>query len=106
MTNIKRSNIILNANPKRVILLYNNLGLDTYFTDSRAPKLIERILNLSDKEVVQIYEEVSLNFIHRHRKLKESFLKHYANVKHLIPKDFEVSEPRKLLIGAYFTKEY
>ena len=53
MTHINRSNTVLKANPKRVILLYNSLGADTYVTKSRAHGLMMRILDLSVDEVEQ-----------------------------------------------------
>ena len=106
MTHINRSNTVLKANPKRVILLYNSLGADTYVTKSRAHGLMMRILDLSVDEVESMYKDVHTNFNHRHPNLEKSFLNHFDRVKHLIPKTQKVSEILKLLIGAYFTKEY
>jgi predicted GH43/DUF377 family glycosyl hydrolase len=106
MIKINRLNTILKANPKRVILLYNSLGLETYATKSRAQGLIKRILNLTNQQVETIYKEVLINFKHRHRQLEQIFLNHFDRVKVLIPKHYKVSETLKLLIGAYFTKEY
>jgi DNA polymerase elongation subunit (family B) len=57
MTHINRSNTVLKANPKRVILLYNSLGADTYVTKSRAHGLMMRILDLSVDEVESMYKE-------------------------------------------------
>lgn len=106
MIQINRSKTILKANPKRVILLYNSLGMDTYGTSNRAQGLMNRILDLSSQQVEKMYNNVLNNFDKRHRHLSQTFLNHFEKVKRLIPKDIKITEKHKLLIGAYFTKEY
>ena len=106
MIKINRSKTVLKANPKRVILLYNKLGMDTYVTKSRVQNLTMRVLNLPMQQVKTVYNEVLLNFNHRHINLEHTFLNHFNIVKKSIPKNYSISEDQKLLIGAYFTKEY
>lgn len=106
MIKINRLNTVLKANPKRVILLYNSLGMDTYTTKSRAYGLVKRILDLTDQQVDSMYNEVLLHFKHRHPRLEQTFLDHFDKVKHLIPKNRTIFRTLKLLVGAYFTKEY
>lgn len=106
MTKINRSKTVLKTNPKRVILLYNKLGMDTYATKSRVQDLVMRILDLPINQVKSVYKDVLLNFNHRHINLEETFVNHFNIVKKSIPENYVVSENQKLLIGAYFTKEY
>ncbi len=106
MIKINRLNTVLKANPKRVILLYNSLGMDTYTTKSRAYGLVKRILDLTDQQIDSMYDEVLLHFKHRHRRLEQTFLDHFDKVKHLIPKNRTIFRTLKFLVGAYFTKEY
>ncbi len=106
MIKINRSKTILKANPKRVILLYNKLSMDTYVTKSRVQGLAMRVLDLPTEQVKSVYKDVLLNFNHRHLNLEQTFLNHFDNVNKSIPENYEVSKNQKLLIGAYFTKEY
>lgn len=106
MIHINRSKTILKANPKRVILLYNSLGMDTYSASDRTQGLMNRILELSNEQVEKMYKGVLKNFNKRHRHLTQTFQNHFDKVKRLIPKDIKITETHKLLIGTYFTKEY
>jgi len=106
MIKINRSKTILKANPKRVILLYNKLGVGTYVAKNRVKGLINRVINLSPDEVEKVYKQVLFKFEHRHPDLKYIFLKHFDKVKNAIPVNYKLTEIRKLLIGAYFTEEY
>jgi len=106
MIKINRSKTVLKANPKRVILLYNKLSMDTYITKDRVQGLAMRILDLPINQVKSVYKDVLLNFNYRHLNLEETFLNHYNIVKKSIPEKLKVSNNQKLLIGAYFTKEY
>ena len=106
MISIKRSSTILKANPKRVILLYNNLGMGTYSTPNRSQALVGRVMDLTEENVESLYEELLDQFAHRHKNIELTFLKHYVNIKDLVLSDTLVSEKRSLLLGAHFSKEY
>ncbi|MBS1911062.1 MAG: glycoside hydrolase family 130 protein [Bacteroidetes bacterium] len=73
---------------------------------SRMKDVIERILELSQEDVVRELDMVFTDFAHRHRRFTESLLRHYRQVSGLIPHGTEVSRERELLIGSYFTHEY
>ena len=106
MIAINRSKTILKADPSRVILLFNSLGMGAYATVSRAEKLVNRVLKLTEGEVETAYNELHRDFSHRHNNLGSILLKHFEKIKHFIPSDIKVSENKKRLLGAYFTKEY
>jgi len=107
MIQINRSTTVLNANPKRVILLQNKLNMDVYTAKSRIKTLINRILDLPTEQIKIIYnKDVILRFSHRHPNLEQTLLNHYNIVKNNIPKDYSISKDLKLMIGAYFSQEY
>jgi predicted GH43/DUF377 family glycosyl hydrolase len=106
MIAINRSTTILKADPKRVILLYNYLGVGVYATEKRAVKLLQRVLKLTEEEVETMYDELLREFNHRHKNLDAAFLKYYNKIHDLVPSNLQISEKKKLLLGAHFTKEY
>lgn len=106
MITINRSTTVLKADPSRVILLPNSLGVGIYVTGNRASKLFHRVLDLTEKEVETMYDELYREFDHRHKNLSSTFIKHYNHACKLVPLDIQVSEKKKLLLGAHFTKEY
>lgn len=106
MIAINRSTTVLKADPRRVILLFNSLGIGTYTTENRAEKLIQRVLKLTEEEVEIMHSELLLEFNHRHKDLSSAFLKFYGNICDLVPLNLGLSEKKKLLLGAHFAKEY
>ena len=103
---IHRQKVILQADPKRVIILYNDLGAATYLTKSRAEKVVDRVLQIPEKNIDLLFESILKEFDHRHSKLLASFGKHFAKVSKFIPKGSFISEKRQFILGAHFTKEY
>ena len=67
--------------------------------------VLNRVIGLSDAEVSRLLSEVMTDFSTRHRDIIGAFETHYAMVsEHLDGR--RVSCEQRLLIGAYFTKEY
>ncbi|AFH48430.1 Putative glycosylase [Ignavibacterium album JCM 16511] len=99
--NIIRKDIILRPDPKRVLFR-------PFIPKTRKQilKIIARILQLSEDEVNNKYDEIISDFGKRHNEVENYFLKQFETVKDLIFTDQNLSEKRKLLIGAYFTLEY
>jgi predicted GH43/DUF377 family glycosyl hydrolase len=106
MIAINRSTTVLKADSRRVILLFNTLGIGTYETQNRSVELINRVMNLTEEDVESSFNDVMLEFGNRHRYFKPTLLKYFEKIEHYIPSDLEISEKRKLLLGAHFTKEY
>jgi predicted GH43/DUF377 family glycosyl hydrolase len=72
----------------------------------RIENVLERILTLPEEQVVPEVDRVFHEFSHRHRRFRESLLRHFQQIEEYLPKNHALSEERKLLIGAYFTHEY
>ena len=72
----------------------------------RPMKIISRIMELSDTEVESLLAGVLAEFHGRHQRLLHFFQSRYDAVRHHLLTDRPVSEPRRLLIGSYFTQEY
>ena len=67
--------------------------------------VLDRVLGLSDTEVSRLLSEVMADFSNRHRDVMRAFETHYSMAsEHLDGRP--VSDERRLLIGAYLTKEY
>jgi len=97
----RRKPIVLNAEINRVITR-------PYIphTEERTRNIINRVLNLDEKEACTLLETVLNNFSHRHRYFREELERNFNIVAHCVPENKELSEQRKLLIGSYFTAEY
>ena len=106
MIAIKRSTTVLKADSRRVILLFNTLNIGTYETQNRSVELINRVMNLTEEDVESSYNEVMREFSNRHKYFKPTLSKYFEKIKHHITPDIQISEKRKLLLGAHFAKEY
>ena len=97
---IKRTDIILKANPKLVLPLFLKLNIKRY------NDLVSKIDSLNDETVERTLNQVYDEFESRHINFREILLKHYQIIANKIVIPENISHSRKLLIGAYFTKEY
>ena len=102
---IKRSNIQIKANPKRVIINFLDLGVNTNNT-SRVNRLLDSILSIPENELYTIYEGIKKNFEFRHRNFEYYLKLNFKKVQPKLPSDVVISKIRSLVIGAYFSKEY
>ncbi len=99
-----RSDIRICADAKKVILKYLNFGDPA--TSKRIQAQVDRILQLTDGEVDELYEEVECDFRHRHPNFDYYLNHHFEKIKSLVPEKVELSPHRKKLLGAYFSMEY
>ncbi len=75
--------------------------------NNRVKNIVKHIQNLDDKQVDLYLKEVMKNFAGRHRNIEKTFLNHYRRIQDQHAKSFEhFSDKKKLLLGAFFTKEY
>ena len=102
---VKRSNIKIKANPKRVIINFLDLGLNTNNT-SRVNRLIDSVLSIPENKLSGIYDGIKNNFASRHRNFEHYLKLNFRIVQPKLPSDVVISELRSLVIGAYFSKEY
>jgi predicted GH43/DUF377 family glycosyl hydrolase len=68
--------------------------------------ILARVLMLDDATVEATLEVVLHEFHERHEDIRAIFHERFEKMAPLLPVDGNVSEPRKLLIGSYFTNEY
>ena len=72
--------------------------------------MVNRIMTLDEKQVVQALEHTLREFASRHRNISRVFLKHCTNIHGLIEgmeiNYADLSAERKMLIGSYCTMEY
>jgi predicted GH43/DUF377 family glycosyl hydrolase len=105
MMPIRRLPLAIRPDPTRVLVRPFAPSGDSG-NATRALKILSRVLGLGDAEVAAVLEEVFQDFGGRHLEIRRILLAHYARVQEYLPTDRELSEERKLLIGAYFTNEY
>jgi predicted GH43/DUF377 family glycosyl hydrolase len=98
---VKRSEIIIKPNIRRV--LFRPFEPEDA---GRVLKIIARVMELSDGEVETLLNQVRAEFHGRHHRLDRFFLRRFEAVRQHLLTDRELTDSRKLLIGAYFTQEY
>jgi predicted GH43/DUF377 family glycosyl hydrolase len=96
----------LRHDPRRVVTELFVPGEELPGSVSRAAMVFERIMALDDDAVERAYTRTLADFTARHRDLEETFAEHSETVGHRIARGARVSDQRRLLIGAYFTREY
>ncbi|MCK5784044.1 MAG: glycoside hydrolase family 130 protein, partial [Desulfobacterales bacterium] len=100
-TQIHKIPIKLYADPKRVITLPSLYpGLD------RVKRIYQRIAAMSDENADSLLQEINRQFGHRHKKIESHYLSNYNFFKEHYASSPELSELKKLLLGASLTKEY
>jgi predicted GH43/DUF377 family glycosyl hydrolase len=97
----------LAANPSRVITRLFVPGQEGFeLRESRAGGVLRRILALDEEQVRSSLDDVVTRFEERHRDLADTFRRHASELADRLNPDRELSEARKLLLGATFTSEY
>jgi predicted GH43/DUF377 family glycosyl hydrolase len=92
---------VFQANPKKVILQHFTM-VDT----KRMQHIADRVLQLTDSQVAELLQEVAELFDSRHKSLNSGLLKNYQKSLKYIQVPQDLTEDRKKLLGAYFSKEY
>jgi predicted GH43/DUF377 family glycosyl hydrolase len=98
---VKRENIKLTRDTSRVIAR-------TFIPEDipRIRRTIDRVVQLTEIEAVELMDKIKQDYSHRHKDLKRILQKHFDQAAKHLPSSMKVSEIKKLLIGAYFTMEY
>ena len=97
----------LEANPSRVITRLFVPGQEGFeYQESRAGAVLARILALDEGQVRSSLDDVVIRFNGRHRDLAGTFRRHARELADRLDPGRELSEARKLLLGATFTSEY
>ncbi len=74
---------------------------------NRVKNMVKRVKDLNEEEADLYMQQVMKNFTSRHRNIEKTFLNHYSRIQDQHAKSLEYfSDKKKLLLGAFFTKEY
>ena len=104
---VTRSPQRLAANPSRVITRLFVPGQEGFEQqESRAGAVLARILALDEAQVRSSLDDVVTRFDQRHRDLAGTLRRHAHELADRLDPGRELSEARKLLLGATFTSEY
>ncbi len=99
---IRKSSIRLYADPKAVITMFLQLP-----GNSRVTNIINRVAVMDEKEVDHLYEKLMEDFGSRHREITKLFANHFDKINVDYIEKLHAFYPKKrLLLGAFFTKEY
>jgi predicted GH43/DUF377 family glycosyl hydrolase len=100
--NIIKNSIRLHADSKGVITHFLYLpGSD------RIANVVKRVGDLTEADVDRCIDKLRHEFVARHRDIETTFLTHFKRVEDEYGDNLDhFSYPKKLLLGAFFTKEY
>ena len=99
--NLIRTSMVLKPDQSRVLLRPFNPG-----DSQRAGRIIARIMALPEEQVGPLLDEVSADLSQRHRDFRRMILERFEQVRLEHDPKGNLSEQRRLLIGAYFLAEY
>jgi len=101
---VTRKNVKFTPDSSRVVARFFMNG------DFRTQKLVSRIMDMDDKQVMLALEHTLREFASRHRNISRLFVKHCGHIQGIIEgmhiNYAGLSEERKMLIGSYCTMEY
>jgi predicted GH43/DUF377 family glycosyl hydrolase len=98
---LKRTAQILRPVQSRVLLRPFNLG-----NPRQVGAIVGRIMSIPEDQVGPLLAEVSAEFSSRHQEIRRVFLERYEQAREMLSADWDISEPRQLLLGSYFLAEY
>lgn len=103
--NVIRQKIKFYPNPERVIARHYIPG-----NKDRARNIIKKILEMPDEEIRTVFDYILRNFSHRYRNITRIFENNFNNIKPILTElkidEDTLSTETKIIIGAYFTREY
>jgi predicted GH43/DUF377 family glycosyl hydrolase len=98
---VRRTHIRLEPNPARVLMRPLDLaGVD------RVASVAARVMALPEEGVAPLLDEICTSFSARHDQLLPRFLERFEQVREMARIPENVTEERRLLIGACFLAEY
>lgn len=101
-----RHGVTLSPDPGRVIAKLFVPGEDAAVVHTRAHRLVDRISELDETEIVRMVRETLDRFGDRHGDLESVWTHHYDLIRHRVDRAGRLSTAARLLVGAYFTHEY
>lgn len=100
MIDIKRTDIRLKADPRKVILKFLDFG-----NAARFEPILQYVAGLEEDNAEKQLQAILTDFEGRHFNLKGVFMDNFTKIKAYVPTG-DLSFTQKLLAGAYFTHEY
>ncbi len=97
---VRRLPLRLTRDPAHTITRFFWLG------SARARKIIDRVMELDEEQVLQLLATTVQDFNHLQIELDEIFLSHYEEAARRVIMPSSLTVSRRQLIGAYFTLEY
>lgn len=89
------------SDDRRVVPTYMD-----FHDSARVRSIFSRLMQIPEKQVPGLLKAVMQGYAGRHRDLVEAFRVSYRRVREDLETEPEMSETRRLLVSAYFTKEY
>jgi predicted GH43/DUF377 family glycosyl hydrolase len=103
----RRSSVRLVADKARVVTRLFVPGQEGFdHQESRSSAVLRRVLALNDDEAQRALNDVIARFDGRHHHLLETFTRHAEQLADRLDPETELTETRRLLMGATFTCEY
>jgi predicted GH43/DUF377 family glycosyl hydrolase len=96
----------LRPDPARVIARLFLPGEELHRGRSRASQVIDRVMSLAEDEVERLAAGLVSDFGHRHSNYQALLRRHASIVSAHIEEPRELTDARRLLLGATFTAEY
>ena len=104
---VQRHGVLLRGDPRRVIAQLFLPGQEVLIEgESRAIPVLERIQRMSEDEAMEALLRTHARFGLRHRDLDSILMTNFRRVEHRCHEPEALTPVRRLLIGAYFTREY
>ena len=104
---VRRTEHVIRPDPSRVIAKTFLPGQEFLMSGkSRASAVLDRVLALTEPEVVALLATTLASFGPRHRDLPETLEARFELVSHRLEDPAAITKERRQLIGAYFTQEY
>ena len=108
---IRRLPVTIDPDPRRVLLrpFIPSLIVKPVAVPEPNPRVVSlfsRVMHMDEATVEAKLNEVFSDFLGRHGRLHDIFAERFEQIRHMLPTDQELSEPRRLLLGSYFTNEY
>ncbi len=98
---VKRLQTKIKSDPKKVILQYFNVG-----NPNRIHNVLHRINLLSDSDLQNELFDIEKRFEGRHKFFNDILYNNFLKVEKYIDNPEKISKEKKMVIGAYFSKEY
>ncbi len=104
---VRRQGVLIESDKSRVIIKpFMPASPFSPGYAARMKGLLKRIMELTDEEAKIILDKVLVEFRNRHRDLEGVFSLRYEQIKNLLPRRYQPSKTKRLLIGSYFMCEY